>query len=169
MHPPLLSLNTVQTGQDNPQLLPITEDDIPPLHLSPAEEKFEYWRRRVGLARRMALWLLAPAAWRYLRSRYPSVQRHRRCQSRLQLVVTRARHPDPPRDEPRLGLFRGIDKNPFRLRAFGGKVQEKVTTVHPLYITDVGMIVLYASSEPTHSPGARANTGTDKFHRDGAL
>ena len=46
-----------QRSQDNPQSLPMTEEDIA-LHLSEAEEKFEYWRRRVGLVLGLALFLL---------------------------------------------------------------------------------------------------------------
>ncbi len=63
----------MQIGQDNPQLLPITEDDIPPLQLSSAEEKFEYWRRRVGLVLGPVLFLLL--LWFPLPGLTPEAQR----------------------------------------------------------------------------------------------
>jgi sodium-dependent dicarboxylate transporter 2/3/5 len=44
-------------SQDNPQSLPMTDEDIP-LQLSAAEEKFEYWRCRVGLVLGPTLFLL---------------------------------------------------------------------------------------------------------------
>jgi len=44
-------------SQNTPQSVPITEEDVA-AHLSEAEEKFEYWRRRVGLVLGPTLFLL---------------------------------------------------------------------------------------------------------------
>jgi len=58
--------------QDNLQSLPITEDDIAP-HLPPGEEKFEYWRRRVGFVLGPVLFLLL--LWNPLPGLTPGAQR----------------------------------------------------------------------------------------------